>query len=254
MHPILFKIGPLNIYSYGVMVALGFGVMTAFIYFRAPKFNLDRDSIIDFSIIVLISGVIGARLLYVLLNFRYYLVNPLEVFNFSRGGLAWYGGFVMALLASVWYVKKKKLDFWASSDFIAPYIALAQGFGRIGCFLNGCCYGIEAPAGFPLGLALPHDALRHPAQLYSASLLFAIFVILRVWQDKKRFDGEIFLGYCILYSIKRFSVEFLRGDNPRILLGLTLSQVISVFLLAVALLLFISRYRRWKKKISTGSK
>jgi len=241
MHPILFKIGPINIYSYGLMVAIGFGLSTMMIYARAPRFGLERDTIIDYIITMLLSGIVGARLLFVLLNIKYYMANPAEIINLSRGGLVWYGGFIAALLASFWFVKARKLEFWSAVDFVAPYIALGQAFGRIGCFLNGCCYGIIAPHNFPLGE-------RHPTQIYSAILLFIIFAVLILWQDRRRFSGEIFLGYCMLYSCKRFFIEFLRGDNPRMLFGLTMSQMISLVVFFAAVYLFKRRLDIWKRQ------
>lgn len=245
MYPILFKLGPFNIYSYGLMVAIGFGLSTIMIYARAPRFGLERDTIIDYFIILLVSGVAGARLLYVLLDIRYYISNPLEIINLSKGGLVWYGGFISAIFVSLWFVRAKSLGFWAVVDFVAPYIALGQAFGRIGCFLNGCCYGIAAPHNFPMGE-------RHPTQIYSAVLLFMIFAALILWQDRRRFTGEIFLGYCLLYSCKRFFIEFLRGDNPRIFFGFTMSQAISLAVFLIALYLFKIRSDIWKTKRPSG--
>lgn len=247
MHPILLKIGPVNVYSYGVMVAIGFGLAALLIYARAPKFNIERDKIIDYVILILVSGVVGARMLYVMTNFDYYRANPMEILNLSRGGLVWYGGFGAALLASIWFVKIKRLDFWPASDFIAPYIALGQAFGRIGCSLNGCCYGVMAPQHFLFGE-------RQPTQIYSAVLLFIIFAVLIRWQGRKRFNGEIFLGYCILYSCKRFFIEFLRGDNPRIFLDLTMSQLISAAVFLTAFFIFKTKADEWKRKAFSGSK
>lgn len=247
MHPILLKLGPFNIYSYGVMVAIGFSLAVVLAYNRAPKFGMDRDKIVDYIILLLASGVVGARILYVLLNFRQYVANPMEILNLSRGGLVWYGGFGAGLLASIWFAKRNKLDFWSISDLMIPYIALGQAFGRMGCCLNGCCYGIMAPHNFLFGE-------RHPTQVYSAVLLVIIFFILIRWQDKRRFNGEIFLGYCVLYSCKRFLVEFLRGDNPRIFFGLTMSQLISVAALLTALCIFKTKADEWKRKSFSGSK
>lgn len=232
MHPILFKIGPLTVYSYGVCVALGFAAAAFFIYRRAAHFGIDKDSMIDLLIIMLISGVIGARALYVALNLGYYIANPMQALNLSGGGLVWYGGFLAALGSSAVYLKTKRCSFMNIMDLISPYAALAQSFGRIGCFLNGCCYGFS-------GI---------PVQIYSSILLFAMFIILRLWQDKRRFEGEIFLGYCTLYSLKRFGIEFARGDNPRILAGLTISQVISLAVILIAVPVFIIKVRKWREK------
>ena len=244
MHPVLLKLGPLNVYSYGVMVALGFAVATACIYMRAPRFGIDGNSVVDAMIIMLVSGIIGARALYVFQNLDHYLANPLEIPNLAKGGLIWYGAFLAGLAAAAVYIKKKGMDFWTAVDLAAPYIALGQAIGRIGCFLNGCCYGIETSP----GTTLAEYVARHPVQLYSAASLLAIFVILRIWQDRRRFRGEIFLGYCILYSSKRFLMEFFRGDNPRVILGLTMSQAISIVILAVSVAVFAFLAVSWKKR------
>ena len=249
MHPVLLKFGSFTVYSYGVMVAIGFAVATIFIYARAAKFGLDREKCVDLAIIILVFGILGARLLYVLLNISLYIANPIDIIMLSKGGLVWYGGFFSAFLAMIVYIKLNRFSFWSVVDLIAPYIALAQGFGRIGCFLNGCCYGIKVPSGFPIAVTFPSDIdPRLPAQLISAGLLFLIFVILIIWQNASRFAGEISLGYCILYSSKRFGMEFLRGDNPKVLFGLTVSQLISLAIFIAALAIFIVRAGSCKKR------
>ena len=234
MHPVLMKIGPLTVYSYGVMVGVGFGLATLLIYRNAARFGLDKEKIIDLAIIILITGLLGARLLYIILNLPYYLEYPLEVINLSKGGLVWYGGFLAALIAAISYMGRLKSNFWQVADLFAPYIALAQSFGRVGCYLNGCCYGIDG----------------QPVQIYSSVALLAIFIILRFWQDHRHFVGEIFLGYCILYSTKRFLMEFLRGDNPKLMYDLTLSQMISGGIFTVSLAIFIYKATGWKKRRS----
>ncbi|MFH0763755.1 MAG: prolipoprotein diacylglyceryl transferase [Candidatus Omnitrophota bacterium] len=236
MHPILLKIGPITIYSYGVMVALGFAVFTFLVWRRAEKFNINRDKIIDLAIIMLVSGIIGARLLYVLLNLSFYIANPLDIIKLSKGGLVWYGGFAAALFAVMIYLKNNALNFWEAADLIAPYIALAQAFGRIGCYMNGCCYGIN---GFPI-------------QLAASASLFIIFIILLVMQEMRHFPGEIFLSYCVLYSLKRFVIEFFRGDNPKVLSVFTISQIASVIIFMAALALFTYRASAWKKRHSNS--
>ena len=249
MHPILIKIGSLTVFSYGVMVAIGFALAAALIYRRAAKFSLDRDKCVDLAIVILIFGVIGARLLYVLLNRSFYAANPLEIIMLSKGGLVWYGGFLSALIASIVYLKITKLNVWSVADLLAPYVALGQAFGRIGCFLNGCCYGIKVPPGFPLAVTFPCESdPRLPTQLISAGLLFVIFLILLLWQNRRRFGGEVFLGYCILYSAKRFAVEFIRGDNPKVLLGFTMSQIISAAIFVVGLSIFMIKARQCKTR------
>lgn len=248
MHPIIAKIGPLYVYSYGLMVALGFAVAIWLSYREAPRFKIDKDKIIDFGIVVLLGGLIGARLFYVLMNIKYYAGNPSEIINLTKGGLVWYGGFLFGLLVGIIFVKKNKINFWDGADLLAPFIALAQSIGRIGCFLNGCCYGIRAPADYVLGVIFPHEEiLRHPTQIYESVALLILFIVLRKWQEARHFKGEIFLGYAALYSSARFLIEFFRGDNPKILYGLSMSQVVSVSILSVCLIILTVRFLSWKK-------
>ena len=247
MHPIITKIGPLYVYSYGMMVAIGFAVATLLAYRHAGDFGIDKERIIDLGIVMLVSGIIGARIVYIALNFQYYIRNPLEIVNLTKGGLVWYGALILGMIVSAWFVKKNSISFWNAGDLFAPYIALAQAFGRVGCFLNGCCYGAAAPGDFILDVVFPGElVLRYPTQMLSALTLLLIFAILRIWQKKRHFTGEIFLGYGILYSMKRFTVEFFRGDNPRILYGLTISQLISIAIFIICLTIFIRKYLKWK--------
>lgn len=240
MHPILLKVNSLNVYSYGFMVAMGFIVAVFLMCRSAGRFNLDKDRIMDLSIIVLVAGVIGARTLYIILNPKYFIANPLEIPMLAKGGLVWYGGFLTALFAMMIYVRRKGYGFFEVADFFVPYLALAQAFGRMGCFLNGCCYGIEASPGYPFAVIFPQDPFsRHPTQIYAAAALILIYIILRIWQERPHFTGVIFLAYCLLYSGKRFLIEFVRGDNPRVIMGLTLSQAFSFVIFLVALFLFV---------------
>lgn len=254
MHPIIAKIGPLYIYSYGLMVALGFAIAITLSYREAARFHIDKDRIIDFGIVVLLGGLIGARLFYVLMNLGYYIANPKDIINLTKGGLVWYGGFLVGILVGIVFVKRNNINFWDGADLLAPFIALAQSMGRIGCFLNGCCYGMPAPKGYILGVTFPCESvLRHPTQVYESVILLILFLVLRRWQRSRHFKGEIFLGYAILYSLSRFSLEFLRGDNPKILANLTISQIVSTAILLICLAILIIRFLSWKKSSSRSA-
>ena len=245
MHPVIAKIGPFCIYSYGLMVALGFAAAILLAYREAPRFGINRDKIIDFGIFVLLGGLFGARLLFVLLNMAYYMANPSEIIDLTKGGLVWYGGFVMGILVGILFVRKNNINFWDVADLLAPFIALAQSIGRVGCFLNGCCYGSYAPAGYIFSIKLPYESIpRHPTQIYESLVLLVLFLILRRWQASRHFKGEIFLGYAILYSLSRFLLEFLRGDNAKILAGFTISQVMSLSILLICLPILIAGFIR----------
>ncbi len=228
MYPIICKIGPFTVYAYGLMLAVAFLVSSALAGIQAKKDSIDSGLIFNFSFIVFISGIIGARLFFIIENIGYYLKNPLEIIMLQQGGLSWFGGLALAGIAGVIYLKKNKLPIYKILDLIAPFIALGQAIGRIGCLLNGCCFGFTLI----------------PVQLYSSLSLILIFIILRFLQERPHRPGEIFFTYLLLYSMKRFFIEFWRADNEIILFRLTLFQILSIFLFCFAALkLFLTRCR-----------
>jgi len=226
MHPILFKIGSITIYSYGTMVAVAF-LLFCYCAVRALKKNpiMSAAQLIDLALYILIAGILGARLFHVGLNLDYYLKKPVEILFLHKGGLAFQGGVISATVFSYWYLRKRRQNVLKVYDFIVPCLALGHSVGRIGCFLNGCCYGISG----------------HPTQLYSALALFAIFLVLRFFYKRKHFNGQIFLLYFILYSITRFFIDFLRADLEPVFLGLTTSQLISIVIFTGT-----SLFYKWK--------
>ncbi len=224
MHPIICKIGFFTIYSYGLMLSLAFGLALLLINRRAGKENISPDIIFNFSFGVLLWGVIGARLFYVIENTGYYLKNPIEIIMLQRGGLSWFGGLFFAIIFSAVYFKKRRLPAYKILDLCAPFLAFAQAVGRIGCLLNGCCFG----------------RTLIPIQLYSSLALIFIFIILRFLQERPHKEGGIFFAYLLLYSIKRFFIEFWRSDNEIIFLGLTLFQIISAAIFCFAFIKLVS--------------
>lgn len=234
MYPVLFRIGPIQIYSYGVMLALGFLVATFLARRRANSIGMDGDAIVDICVFLIVFGLLGARLLYIILNLDYYKSVPLEAVMIWKGGLVWYGGLISAILASVWFLRKKRLPIVKTADLLMPYVALGQAIGRIGCFLNGCCYG--KPTSSVLGVSFnPAQGTVHPTQLYESAATFFIYLILR---RRKPGDGKTILLYLLFYSAFRFFNEFLRGDNPQVFIGLTVSQIISPIVLATTIILW----------------
>lgn len=243
MHPILFTVGPIQIYSYGVMVSLAFAICSFLIWRTAPRVGLDREKVLDFIIVILVFGIIGARFLHVAANFRYYIKHPFEIILLTKGGLAFYGGVLFSIIAGIIYLRKNSIPIWKAGDLIAPYVALGQSIGRIGCFLNGCCYGIIcAPAHLHLGVIFRGDTLhRYPTQIFATIILLFIYMALRFMLERQILKENLFLVYLILYSFQRFFMEFLRGDINRILWNLTLSQLISVCVFITALTMLIRR-------------
>ncbi len=227
MHPLICSWGPFSIYSYGLMLAIAFVTASALAGMQAKRQNIQPDIIFNLSFIVVISGVIGARIFYVLTNLSDYVRNPQEIIMLQHGGLSWFGGLISGSIAGITYIKNKKLPVLKILDLMIPFVALGQSIGRIGCLLNGCCFGKASE----LGLYFPvHQQILIPTQMYSSLLLLFIFIILRILQEKPHSQGQVFFIYLLLYSVQRFFIEFWRADNPRIIFNLTLFQILSIAL------------------------
>ncbi|MBF0504351.1 MAG: prolipoprotein diacylglyceryl transferase [Candidatus Omnitrophica bacterium] len=234
MHPILFTIGSFTIYSYGVMLALSVLVCTYLLSRDAARYNISQDTAYDLVFWCMLWGIIGARIFYIFITWSYYSNNLMEMLMLQKGGLAWQGGFLGGTLAGVWFARRKKLFLKPVMDLVAPYIALGQSIGRIGCFFNGCCYGRSVSWGiyYPV-----HGARLHPTQLYETAGLFLIFLILKEAQKKKYEPGFIFILYLWLAALERFIVEFYRADHDMVWWGLSLAQYVALGVFTAGLIL-----------------
>ncbi|MFH1094466.1 MAG: prolipoprotein diacylglyceryl transferase [Candidatus Omnitrophota bacterium] len=236
MHPVLLTIGNVSVFSYGAMVALGVLIATFLIYRHALKRHLDAEKIVDLIFWIVFFGLIGGRILYVLINPDIYFKDPWEIIKINKGGLVFHGSFIGAIIAAFVFVKKSKQPFFETMDIIFVYVPLAHAIGRLGCFLNGCCLG--KPTQTFWGVTFPEHLIKvHPTQLYSAFLLFIIFLILYFCEKRKHFAGQILSLYLILYGVMRFFIEFLR-DNPPVLWYMSLFQYISVALVIIGIILY----------------
>lgn len=225
MHPILFRWGPITIYSYGVLLALGVLLIVHRASRRAEALGTVPARITDFIIWGVLGGLAGARAVYVAQNWPSYAAAPLEIFRLDHGGLVFYGGLVSGLVTVVVLIRRWRWPLAATLSFFVPYVVLAQAIGRLGCFFNGCCYG--KPTTWPWGIRFPGDAAaRHPTQLYEAAALILLYGALRRAASAR---PSVILGiYGVGYGTWRFLVEFLRGDNPAVAGPLTFSQVVSI--------------------------
>lgn len=252
MFPELLKIGDFTIYTYGVMLATAFLVGIALAYLRARKAGVEPQIIVDVGIIVLVGAIVGAKLFYVLGHLPEYIERPERLVDVLRAGGVFQGGLIVAVVLSLAYLYYKKQRVWLIADIAAPSVAIGQAIGRIGCFCAGCCYGKPAE-GVPWGLEFnrsllaPHGVALHPTQLYESALMVVVFLLLVLLWRFRRFDGQIFWAYVILYSLVRGGVvEWFRGDHGPVFLGLTGQQLIAVFTLIVGTLIYIYLSRRAK--------
>ena len=231
MYPIICQFGPVTVYSYGFMLAVAAVVCTFLASRDAKKIGIPPGVIPDFTFGTVVAGILGARLFYILLNFRFFMDHPLEIVMIQNGGLAWHGGLIAATVAAIRFIREKGLPLAAMLDLIAPYAALGESIGRVGCFLNGCCFGREAAWGiyFPV-----HDARLHPTQLYAMAGLFILFFILRHYRKIAKIPGDVFVLYLFGASVLRFVIEFFRADHYVLVLGLSVYQWVCVGLIAVA--------------------
>lgn len=230
MYPVILELGPFKIYSYGFFLALAFITSSILAEREAKRRGASYHLIPNLFLICLVSGIIGARFFFIILNINFFLSAPIEIIMFWHGGLVWYGGLIFALACGLIYLKVKKQAILPILDLLAPYIALAQSIGRIGCFLNGCCFGKPWPL----------YNIPYPTQIISSLAMLFIFLILRSFQCLDFPKGNIFLLYLVFYSLKRFFIEFLRGDAYPVILGLSIFQIISVFIFILTFILFCS--------------
>lgn len=245
MYNDIISIGPFTIHGYGLMIGIGFAVAVALALFRAGKKNLNVDHIYNLSFIAIIFGFISAKILYAIVDFKAVLENPSLLI--SGSGFVVYGGIIGGILSVMIYCKIKKLDFWDYFDLMIPSVAIAQGFGRIGCFLAGCCYGRETNCA--IGVVFTHSEYAPngvkliPTQLFSSAGMFLIAAILIFAAAKTKKSGTIGALYLILYSVGRFFIEIFRNDYRGNIAGiLSTSQFIAIFTFILGVVLLI--YRR----------
>ncbi len=229
MHPILFQIGPLKVFSYGLMLAVAVLVCSTLVAREARRRGLDPNVILDLMFWVVLGGIVGARIFYIFLDWEHFAGDPLEVFKLHHGGLAFQGGLLGGLLVGWFFLRCKKMPALPVMDLLAPYIALGHAIGRIGCFFNGCCYGKPVAWGiyFPV-----HEARLHPTQLYESFGLLLLFLFLRNYATRPHPAGDVFCTYLVLAALLRFANEFFRADHVEIFLGLSIFQLVSLGILA----------------------
>jgi len=257
----LFHIGPVAVRSYGLMMDIGIIAALFLSWYLAKKKGKDGQVIMNMAFYLIIAGLIGARLWEVIFSWDYYSNRPGEIFAIWQGGLSVQGAIIGGMIAAVVYTKRQKISFWEYADIMAPGVILAQGIGRVGCFLNGCCYGLPASSGW--GVVYPEgtDAFTVfgatpliPVVLYEAAWDLVVMTILLFLLFRKPFNGFIATLYFALYAAGRFVLEFYRADSLLIMGGLKAAQVTSVITLIVALgvMIYLGKTGRNTNRQNTG--
>lgn len=250
----LISIGGLTIHGYGLMIGLGIIAAYLLTESRAKKKGLDSDPLLSIGLWGVAAGLISAKLLYYITIFDEILADPGLLWNLSDGFVV-YGGIVGGIFGGWLCCRRKKLPFFRYFDLVMPAVALAQGFGRIGCFLAGCCYGLQMEC--PISIVFtqsdfaPNGVPLLPTQLISSGLDFLHCGLLLYAAERCRYDGRVSALYLICYSIGRFGLEYLRGDLIRGSVGsFSTSQFISLFILAAGVILWAVSPKLQKREVS----
>lgn len=273
LDPVLFQIGPLKIQYYGLMYIIAFALSYALVLYRVKredKFHISAQQMEALATAIILGVIIGGRLGYVLFyNLPYYLRHPLEIFlpfSFSDGirftgisGMSYHGGLIGVILATVFYVRKHRLDFWETADLYAPVVPLGYTFGRLGNFINGELYGRITT--HPIGMIFPGapgEALRHPSQLYEA-FFEGVFLFLVLWFLRKRIRtrGAMLAFYLIGYGTVRFFIEFFREPDAHlgfIFFRFSTGQLLCALMVlaGTGIYLYLRSKQNPKKRAETG--
>lgn len=254
MRQILFQIGPLKFYSYGLMLGLSFAIGIYVALWRARKEGVSQDYVFNMAVGIVISSLLGSKLLHLLIHYRDIIDSPKNIFRNFGGGFVFLGGFLAAMIFIIVMNKRYKIGILRLFDIYSPSVALGLGLTRIGCFLSGCCFG--KPTDLPWAVTFPEGSFAykqysglisvHPTQLYSSLNGFILFtgILLFLRFKGKTFHGQVFCIFSVFYAIFRFLVEFIRGDSGRgIYFGLYTSQIISIllFLTGIGLWIYLAR-------------
>lgn len=250
MHPRLLELGPVSIHTYGVLLAAAYLTGLWFAARRARARGIDGDRVTDLGIYVIVSALVGAKLLLIVVEFDHFRRDPSEIWTVLRSGGVFYGGLLLAVGVAFWQIRRHRLPVWTTCDAFAPGIALGQAVGRIGCLMAGCCYG--APTDLPWGVTFtdplaasntgaPLDVSLHPAQLYESGAALAILGLLLLAERRGPAPpGRTFWTYLLLYPAARLGIELFRGD-PRgtVFEILSTSQFVSLLLVPLAVVMLL---------------
>ncbi|GBC91956.1 Prolipoprotein diacylglyceryl transferase [bacterium HR15] len=242
MMPDLVRWGDFALHTYGLMWAIGIWLAVWRGLRVAPRYGIAADDVFDLAFAMVVAGILGGRLLYVLTNWSQYAHNWWTVFQLWKGGMSYFGGFVAGAFAGLWLVKRRRLNAWHVADMAAPSLALAYAIARIGCFAAGCCYG--RPTDMPWGVRFPDLATPvHPTQLYSTLANLALFFILTRIEPHRQFQGQLFALFLIFHGAYRFLIEFLRaGATSEPIWGLvTYGHLAAAAVMGVGVILYYTR-------------
>lgn len=259
MHPELFSIGNFTVHTYGFMIMLG--ATLGYLYMSNVANNelgIPKDKVQNLAILVILSAFVGGKLFFYMEDPSYYFSSLSNMTRNFRTGFVFYGSLLFAVPLTIWYFRKHKWPVWPLLDMLAITACIIHGTGRLGCFFAGCCHGIETDVPWAITFtdtasqAPLHTAL-HPTQLYSATLVYSILIVLFMFKRHKRFEGQLFFIYIILYATGRSIIEIFRGDEER---GFVIENVLShsQFISIAVVTITVWAYLKFKKKADFKAK
>ncbi len=259
MYPLLLELGVINHYTYGVLLAAAYIIGLQYATVRARARGLDANRVMDLGIYIIISALVGAKLLLIIVDFDHFRQDPLTIL---RSGGVFYGGFILAVSVAFWFVRRHAMPLWTTCDAFAPGIVLGQAVGRIGCLMAGCCYG--KPTELPWGITFtntlaaanvgtPLEVSLHPTQLYeSGAALLILGILLFIERRGHGFAGRTFWSYLLLYPMARFIIEFYRGDPRGTVFDIvSTSQFVSLLLIPTSIVMLVILSRSGDRKSSS---
>ena len=256
MHPEILHVGFIHLRSYGLMMAVAFVVGTFLALRESRRLSLDEDKVVNVILVTLVASVLGARMLYVLEHLPEFRREWTSVLALWQGGLTLYGGIAAGTFAGLVAARRMDLPIWITADACTPALALGTMFGRVGCFLNGCCYG--RPTSLPWGVVFPHDSFAtlefgnqpvHPSQLYNALAGLLLFVVLQSLRRRFKVPGVMFWTFITAFALVRIPLDLTRAYEVDAVLmrvgvtDITESQFMSMVMILFAVLMIL-RLRR----------
>ena len=259
MYPLLLELGVINLYTYGVLLAAAYIIGLQYATVRARARGLDANRVMDLGIYIIISALVGAKLLLIIVDFDHFRQDPLTIL---RSGGVFYGGFILAVSVAFWFVRRHAMPLWTTCDAFAPGIVLGQAVGRIGCLMAGCCYGkqTELPWGITFtntlaaaNVGTPLEVSLHPTQLYeSGAALLILGILVFIERRGHGFAGRTFWSYLLLYPMARFIIEFYRGDPRGTVFDIvSTSQFVSLLLIPTSIVMLVILSRSGDRKSSS---
>lgn len=253
--PVAFSLGAIEVRWYGIMVVLAIVAIIAITLLEAKRVGISEDHIYNVGLWAIIGGVVVSRVVHVIDRWEYYIAHPEQIIGFE--GLAVYGAVLGALLATLIYAWVKKLSFWQLGDIIAPGAILGQAIGRIGCLINGCCYGLMNPPSWAGAIVYTHDnhmlvgtpvgVPLYPTQIYHFVWNLIAFAILWQWRRRLKPHGVLFLSYLALYAIGDLGIRFVREGEP-FLFGMQQAQLIGIIILLITVPWLVTKMLRGQKE------